>query len=203
MAHRSFASNDKIRQLIDRHRCLKRLHRNNAAAEAQFRPHRNFGETDLGRYRPSLSNECSNGRAPNSLTRLDTLHNILHILHRVSLSGPIEMTPQALKLLALLGDQTRGGSVTQIEIQQATGVHQSQVSRILSGKSKRVSRSVEKLCKYAETLIKPDKKSDSADARALQRSILKIWDGSEAHARSLQELLVAVENLRRTILKST
>ena len=39
---------------------------------------------------------------------------------------------------------------TQMEIARATGIHQSQISRILSGNIRRSSPNVLRLCKYAE-----------------------------------------------------
>jgi DNA-binding Xre family transcriptional regulator len=42
--------------------------------------------------------------------------------------------------------------ITQKDLELATGVHQSQISRIMSGKVCRVSKNVMKLCRYAESL---------------------------------------------------
>lgn len=54
--------------------------------------------------------------------------------------------------LLLLADYVKMKRLTQQELALAVGVHQSQVSRILSGQARRRSRNLLKLCKYAETL---------------------------------------------------
>ncbi len=53
-------------------------------------------------------------------------------------------------LLERLRGQVDTGITTQMEIARATGIHQSQISRILSGNIRRSSRNVLRLCKYAE-----------------------------------------------------
>jgi transcriptional regulator with XRE-family HTH domain len=110
------------------------------------------------------------------------------------------MSLDVSKLLALLSDKLSTKAITQQEIQQATGVHQSQISRIVAGKSKRVSPNVKKLCKYAEALRTSRQGKGSADAEVLQASILAIWDGSSAHARALQEVIHAIGAVQSTVL---
>lgn len=59
----------------------------------------------------------------------------------------------ARETLTLLAIAVSARKVTQEEIAKATGVHQSQVSRILSGQPKKESKNVRRLCKYYELHI--------------------------------------------------
>lgn len=109
------------------------------------------------------------------------------------------MDQDTSQLLESLAIRLRDGACTQQQIQVATGVHQSQVSRILSGQAKRLSKNVERLCKYAEGLAKDDRASTSKDAERLCNNILEIWDGSAAHAQAIDEVLAALGKLQRTL----
>lgn len=55
---------------------------------------------------------------------------------------------QIRKLATLIQNK----KLSQLDIARATGVHQGQVSRILAGRSKRLSPNTQKLCQYAETV---------------------------------------------------
>jgi hypothetical protein len=87
-----------------------------------------------------------------------------------------------------------------VEIASASGVHQSQISRILAGKARRESANVRKLCKYAtslrqgagaRTLVGPESRV------AIDQAVTRLWDGSLEHASALVELLEAVERVQR------
>lgn len=54
--------------------------------------------------------------------------------------------------LQLLSRRLGLRQLTQAEVSRATGVHQSQISRILAGSARRASKNVQRLCKYAESL---------------------------------------------------
>lgn len=60
--------------------------------------------------------------------------------------------PEYRFLLRLLADRVLSGELLQTQIAEATGVHQSQVSRILAGEARRASKNVLRLCKFAEGL---------------------------------------------------
>ena len=62
------------------------------------------------------------------------------------------MEPEYRFLLRLLADRVLSGELSQIQVAEATGVHQSQVSRILAGEARRASKNVLRLCKFAEGL---------------------------------------------------
>lgn len=56
-----------------------------------------------------------------------------------------DFAPELISLASRMAKR----EVTQQAIAAATGIHQSQISRILAGKSKRKSSNVERLCRYA------------------------------------------------------
>lgn len=109
------------------------------------------------------------------------------------------MDPGTSQLLESLAIRLRKGICTQQEIQAATGVHQSQVSRILAGQAKRLSKNVELLCKYAEGLAKADRSSTSKISEELCNKVLELWDGSAAHAQALDGVLDALGKLQHTV----
>ncbi|MHB8698291.1 MAG: helix-turn-helix domain-containing protein [Sulfuricaulis sp.] len=91
------------------------------------------------------------------------------------------------KLATLVAEK----KLSQPDIARETGVDQGQVSRILAGHSKRLSRNTLKLCQYAET-VKPDSVSTNT-ARDLQETILGIWNGTSQHAQALKQLLQTID----------
>ena len=54
------------------------------------------------------------------------------------------------RFLILLASDVACRRISQVKISSDTGVHQSQVSRILSGQAKRSSKNVQSLCSYAK-----------------------------------------------------
>jgi transcriptional regulator with XRE-family HTH domain len=73
------------------------------------------------------------------------------------------LTHNQLTKLQLLADCVKKRKLTQRELESATGVHQSQVSRILGGHARRPSPNLLKLCKYAETLSTLDDAAEGSD----------------------------------------
>lgn len=71
------------------------------------------------------------------------------------------LTPAQQSMINALRDLIKSGLATQSEASRATGVHQSQISRILSGNLRRSSKNVQKLCKYAESVASPSPSRDS------------------------------------------
>ena len=112
-----------------------------------------------------------------------------------------QLTAENRDLLAWLAGRVRLRQLSQLEIASASGVDQSQVSRILSGKSKRASPNLLRVCKYAAAVraAAPETPPASTTATAkLTDAVLRVWDGSPAHAGALVELLEAVERVQRT-----
>ena len=79
-------------------------------------------------------------------------------------------------------------NMTQSHIAEATGIHQSQVSRILRGRFARIDGNVKRICKYAN--IKPGKiGSDPSGNRVLMDALRGVWDGTDEHARLIARIL--------------
>ncbi len=76
-------------------------------------------------------------------------------------------------------------------IGDATGVHTSQVSRILAGKVKRVSPNVEKICKFAKVVQLQQGTRGSEEL--LWKAVKDVWDGTNEHAMALANLLRAID----------
>jgi transcriptional regulator with XRE-family HTH domain len=101
---------------------------------------------------------------------------------------------QISKLTWLIEDK----QLTQKEISRQTGVHQSQVSRILSGQGKRLSKNAEKLCNYAKTL----QIEANPAPETLTQSLLQIWDGSPGHAAAIMQVLRSLDQLQISYKKA-
>ncbi len=105
------------------------------------------------------------------------------------------LPPDIARCIDLLTQRVLQGSLRQTTIAQATGVDQSQVSRILSGKTRRVSRNVLKLCNYAKSLTPPPAIDDGGTEQALLEQLRRIVSGNPDRAEALKRLLLAVEQL--------
>ena len=86
--------------------------------------------------------------------------------------------------------------ITQAEVALHTGVDQSQISRILKGKNKRESENVQKLCKFAETLIKHQVTQTGDDKEAFEL-LAAILEGSADTKRYVIELMRNLLDLKR------
>ena len=86
-----------------------------------------------------------------------------------------------------------------VEIAARTGIHQSQVSRLLRGQFRRVSPNVRKLLAYRpQPAGRGAVAQPGAQARqAVIRAALRTWDETPEGARALVRLLRSVEGLRR------
>ena len=79
-----------------------------------------------------------------------------------------------------------------------TGIHQSQVSRLLRGRFKRISTNVSVLLSYA---AKPRRHATAKDPAELARSAvvraaLRSWDSTPEGAQALVRLLRSVDRIR-------
>lgn len=85
------------------------------------------------------------------------------------------------------------GPVRQEDISVSTGVSQSQVSKILSGRFKAVSPNVKKICKYANIQIHSNAGVDIPEE--LKEAILDLWDGSRESEKALVKTLRTMKGL--------
>jgi hypothetical protein len=80
-----------------------------------------------------------------------------------------------------------------------TGIHQSQVSRLLRGYFRRISPNVRTLLAYAERPArrKSERGNGEAAKAAVIKAALRTWDATPAGAQALVRLLRSVAELRR------
>ena len=108
------------------------------------------------------------------------------------------LEPDLHAALERLAQAVRSRAITQKDIADATGVHQSQVSRILAGQIRRVSANVLALCKYADLhfvdvgAIRPNKRSEIADALA------EVLSGHPKEVTAATKVLASLVAWRRT-----
>jgi len=85
----------------------------------------------------------------------------------------------------------RREGMSQGELAQATGVNQSQISRIVHGRPKRISNAMQVLCSHAGIeWRKPS--NDPTRHPELMAAVSAAWDGTDAGAEALARLLSAV-----------
>lgn len=83
------------------------------------------------------------------------------------------------------------------EVARRTGVHQSQVSRILNGHCRHMKGALRKLCKYAEVDAGQAAEADPAGSPELMNALRVAWDGTEDGARALARVILAVAQVQR------
>ncbi len=84
--------------------------------------------------------------------------------------------------------------VSQQELAIATGIHQSQISRMLAGKARRVSKNLLKLSAHLDNLHLGYANS-SEIPQVLKDAIQFSWDGTARHADALARVIVTLKNL--------
>lgn len=112
-----------------------------------------------------------------------------------------KVSAEQRELLAWLASRVKHRNLSQLAISAASGVDQSQVSRILAGRAKRPSPNLVKLCKYALSARAgfPEHTTPvPAASERLTHAILRVWDGTPDHAGALVDLLEAVKRVQRT-----
>jgi len=84
---------------------------------------------------------------------------------------------------------------SQAELSSETGVPQYQISRILSGKVKRHTPALLRLCKYAHVKLESARKEDPEGRRLIELALLNSWDGSQEKARKIARLLMLAADM--------
>jgi hypothetical protein len=106
----------------------------------------------------------------------------------------ISIEPSVSEQLEWLGRSIQSGLITQYSVHLATGVHQSQISRILSGRLKRASKNVLKICKYAEEMHNIEVTRLPLDPRLI-KAINQVWDGSHEHAEAIAKVILSLKGM--------
>ncbi|WP_137190659.1 hypothetical protein [Stenotrophomonas rhizophila] len=97
--------------------------------------------------------------------------------------------PQSLAL-ELRGKFEADGLTTSSAIARAASLGQPQVYRNLFGGPKRVTRTLEHLCKYAG-IDAYEGTSNPGESKVLMQALSAVWDGTDGHAQRLARLLFA------------
>ena len=92
------------------------------------------------------------------------------------------------------------GRASTVRIAADTGIHQSQVSRLLRGHFRRLSPNVRALLAYAQKpqAHAPARQRETTAKAAVIRAALRTWDATPEGAQALVRLLRSVEALRRS-----
>jgi transcriptional regulator with XRE-family HTH domain len=88
----------------------------------------------------------------------------------------------------------RSEQLSQEAVAEATGIHQSQISRILSGQVRRLSKNVILLCKFADDLHNR-RKSPKKIPPLLLSALEQIWDGSTDHAEAIAKVILSLKGM--------
>lgn len=98
-------------------------------------------------------------------------------------------------LSQLISKRVRELGITQSTIAEAINADQSQVSRVLSGKSKRASRVFNAVCNYVNFIPpKTDVEKVSKNDQLLE-AIASVWDGTDEHAMALSIVIKSLKAL--------
>lgn len=96
---------------------------------------------------------------------------------------------------ALISQHLRRSGITQIALAEELGVSQSQISRVLSGKSSKRSKLLAKICNYA---FKPPPAAAAEAVRQneeLIKALAETWDGTQEHAQALATVIRSLGGL--------
>lgn len=87
--------------------------------------------------------------------------------------------------------------ITQNQIAEAIKADQSQVSRVLSGKSKKASRVFNAVCNYVNCMSPSIDQAFVKPNDELLGAIASVWDGSAEHASALSNVIRSLGELSR------
>lgn len=85
--------------------------------------------------------------------------------------------------------------LTQKAIAAGSGISQSQVSRVLSGSSKRESKAFKAICKYINSQKVRVSPELVIQNQTLINALTHVWDGSEQQASVIAEIINSLEGL--------
>lgn len=107
------------------------------------------------------------------------------------------LQPSQVELLDALATHVASRNITQQAIALATGVHQSQISRILSGEVRRASKNVIKICKYAEALPRPQLSAENKREAAISE-LMSLIGRSSGEDAAFRQVVVSLRDWRQT-----
>lgn len=83
------------------------------------------------------------------------------------------------------------GLKTSTAIAARTGINQSQVYRNLFGRPRRLSKTLRRLCIYADSLQKNDA-PDPRTSEVLMQALGSVWNGTPEHAQRIADMLLSI-----------
>ncbi len=91
----------------------------------------------------------------------------------------------------LAAQRAKSLGLTQEEIANGLGASQSQVSRVLSGQTKKYAGLAERVCNYVNSHFQGISRESIASNDDLMGALACVWDGSSQQARLLANLIRA------------
>jgi transcriptional regulator with XRE-family HTH domain len=88
-------------------------------------------------------------------------------------------------------------SLTQNALSEACGISQPQISKLLRGKAKKITRDLKKLCKYAN--IRIDTPTPPYNDLRIRSAIDSVWDGEDSTVDLVARLIKCVADVRRPL----
>lgn len=86
--------------------------------------------------------------------------------------------------------------LTQFQLASAMGASQSQVSRVLSGRARRRSKLLDRVCKYVFSVELGERPRPQTNLE-LMTALSAVWDGTAEHAQALALVIRSLSSLNR------
>lgn len=96
----------------------------------------------------------------------------------------------------ILAQKYQRAHLTQTQLAKELGIPQSQISRVLNGKTKRPNNTYFKLCNYLNKKIENVKSRDAPIPTEILQAVEEVWDGSLDHARALAAVIRSLAVLK-------
>lgn len=96
---------------------------------------------------------------------------------------------------SVIAQRARRAGLTQDQIAKAVSASQSQVSRVLAGKSIRQSRLHDEICIYVNNALRGVSPEAVCENRELIEALADVWDGTAHHAAALATVIRSLGEL--------
>ena len=111
------------------------------------------------------------------------------------------MEPEIQTILDHIARAVVARDITQTELSKATGVHQSQISRILSGNLRRASKNVHRLCNYYYLhSSKTQSSATSSVAQDMNETVQRLITGRNVSDAALMQVLESLVLWQKTLV---
>ncbi|MDP3610196.1 MAG: hypothetical protein Q8R74_14095 [Methylophilus sp.] len=88
-------------------------------------------------------------------------------------------------------------NIRQEDVAYDLQLSQSQVSRVLTGKCKRVTKNMHKICNYLQDCMDQKLVTKDFGLADINNAVLSIWDGTEAHAKVIADFIRELDSIIR------